>query len=48
MLISSFRAEDRIINQGDEGNSMYVILSGKVHIHDGDFVGPACTKAVFR
>lgn len=38
MLISSFRAEDRIINQGDEGNSMYVILSGKVHIHDGDFV----------
>lgn len=38
MLISTFKENEKIINQGDAGNSMYVIFSGHVKVHDREFV----------
>src|SRR3982751_467025 len=38
MIISRFKPEQRIINQGDKGNSMYIILSGRVMVHDSEFI----------
>jgi two-component system NtrC family sensor kinase len=32
--INSFEADERIITKGDEGNAMYLILSGKCKVHD--------------
>jgi len=38
MLISKFKGDDRIITQGERGNSMYIILRGQVKVHDREFV----------
>ncbi len=38
MTPRSHRSGDSIIQKGEKGNSMYVIVSGKVKIHDGDMV----------
>jgi CRP-like cAMP-binding protein len=38
MKMSRFNAGEKIINQGDKGSSMYVILSGCVKVHDMEFV----------
>jgi len=38
MLISRFKADDRIITQGERGNSMYIILQGQVKVHDREFI----------
>jgi len=35
ILIKDFDSNAVIINKGDEGNTMFVIISGKVKIHDG-------------
>lgn len=36
--ISTFQADEAIINKGDRGNSMYIIFTGHVKVHDGEFV----------
>ena len=36
--ISSFEPEKTIINKGDRGNSMYIIFSGQVKVHDKEYV----------
>jgi len=36
--LPKFEAEERIITQGEKGDSMYVILSGQVKVHDREFV----------
>jgi signal transduction histidine kinase len=36
--ISSFRPEENIIAKGAKGNSMYIIFSGQVKVHDNEFV----------
>ncbi|MEO8088373.1 MAG: cyclic nucleotide-binding domain-containing protein, partial [Bacteroidota bacterium] len=36
--ISSFQPDDIIINKGDKGNSMYIIFSGQVKVHDKEYV----------
>src|SRR5205814_10452557 len=33
-----FNPEERIINQGDKGSSMFVILAGHVKVHDKEYV----------
>jgi len=38
MIVSDYDENARVINQGDEGHSMYVILKGEVKIHDKEFV----------
>lgn len=34
----TFQSDKVIIEKGDEGNAMFVIISGKVKIHDGNEV----------
>ncbi|HYV93441.1 MAG TPA: cyclic nucleotide-binding domain-containing protein [Chitinophagales bacterium] len=34
IIISSYEANDRIIKKGDRGDSMYIVLKGKVKVHD--------------
>jgi len=36
--VSAHQPEEAIINKGDKGNSMYIIFSGKVKVHDKEFV----------
>ena len=36
--VSSFQPEETIINKGDNGNSMYIIFSGQVKVHDKEYV----------
>jgi len=36
--VNKFQPEERIITQGDIGNSMYIIISGHVKVHDKEFV----------
>lgn len=31
-----FKADERIFSRGDLGNCMYIIIEGKVRVHDGD------------
>ena len=38
LVISDFNAGDIIINKGDQGSTMFLILEGKVKIHDEDTV----------
>lgn len=38
ITISSFQPEEAIISKGDKGNSMYIIFSGEVKVHDKEFV----------
>ena len=36
MILATYPAEETIIHKGDPGNSMFVILEGKVKIHEGE------------
>jgi signal transduction histidine kinase len=36
--ISTFQPEETIINKGDKGNSMYIIFTGEVKVHDREYV----------
>jgi len=36
--ITTFQPDETIINKGDKGNSMYIIFTGHVKVHDGEFV----------
>ncbi len=36
MILASYPADSTIIKKGDAGNSMFVILEGKVKIHEGE------------
>ncbi len=36
VTVEKFVADELILNKGDEGNTMFVIASGKVKIHDGN------------
>src|SRR6188508_531205 len=36
--ITSFKPDETIINKGDKGNSMYIIFTGHVKVHDGEYV----------
>ena len=36
--ITSFQPDETIITKGDKGNSMYIIFSGQVKVHDKEFV----------
>jgi signal transduction histidine kinase len=36
--ISTFQPDETIINKGDKGNSMYIIFTGHVKVHDGEYV----------
>ncbi len=38
ILISVFQPEEKIFNKGDKGNSMYIIFSGQVKVHDKEYV----------
>ncbi|MFI5135738.1 MAG: cyclic nucleotide-binding domain-containing protein, partial [Chitinophagales bacterium] len=38
MSLPKFDTEERIITQGEKGDSMYVILAGQVKVHDKEFV----------
>jgi len=36
--VTTYQPDEAIINKGDRGNSMYIIFSGHVKVHDGEFV----------
>ena len=36
--ISTFQSDETIINKGDKGNSMYIIFTGQVKVHDKEYV----------
>jgi signal transduction histidine kinase len=36
--VSTFLPDETIINKGDRGNSMYIIFTGHVKVHDGEYV----------
>ncbi len=38
MQISSFGPDETIITKGDKGNSMYILFSGEVKVHDKEYV----------
>jgi C4-dicarboxylate-specific signal transduction histidine kinase len=38
MVIARYHAGENIISKGEDGDSMFVILDGKVKIHDDDFM----------
>jgi signal transduction histidine kinase len=36
--VTTFQPDETIINKGDRGNSMYIIFTGHVKVHDGEYV----------
>lgn len=47
VIISSLKAQERIIKQGDKGSSMFIILSGEVKVHDNEYVIANITEGNF-
>ncbi len=45
--ITNFQPEETIINKGDKGNSMYIIFSGQVKVHDKEYVVAAMKDGNF-
>ncbi len=45
--INTFEIDSRVITKGEEGNAMYLILSGKCKVHDGEHVVAELKKGEF-
>ncbi len=38
MIVSELDANEKVINQGEKGSSMYIVIKGQVKVHDKEYV----------